>query len=94
VDAGGARREPLVSRHFAGGALLAGGEAMSDTTVVDYAESLAAVMRMWSTRSLSRAEMVETLESAGLTMGEAAAVVSYGITRRLFRTEEDHLQAA
>lgn len=61
---------------------------------IDYAESLAAVMRIWSTRSLPRSEVMDMLGCAGLTEAEAADVLSIAVARGILGEEADGLHAA
>ncbi len=65
--------------------------AMPEHRLVDYLDSIAAVLRLWSTRSLARAEVLGMLVSGGLAHHEAAHVLSEGLARGVLREEGDNV---
>jgi hypothetical protein len=64
---------------------------MKDVRLMDYAESLAAVLRMWSTRELSRAEAIDVLEAAGLSNGDSTAILACGVARGILTDHEGQI---
>jgi hypothetical protein len=67
---------------------------MTRQQITEYVDSLAAVLRLWSARPLTRTETLDMLVSVGLELHDAEVVVTQGLASGTFQEEPDGLQAA
>ena len=59
----------------------------------EYVDSLAAAMRIWADRPLTRTEVLNALASVGLRMREAESVLASALARRAVQEDADGIRA-